>query len=140
MLCQLQVVVIEVYSLLMQIKQAIRHISLIRRLTYRPWFTFVVFCAGLVLFPYDEIVISVISVYFNCCNLMYHFSPLFFSFPKIIVGETAVFCLQLATKDFENQEKTILTGDCCYINPLVRRTIRFLGMSKIFHFLNGESD
>nr|XP_009920306.1 PREDICTED: lipid phosphate phosphatase-related protein type 5-like [Haliaeetus albicilla] len=46
----------------------------------------------------------------------------------IIVGETAVFCLQLATKDFENQEKTILSGDCCYINPLVRRTIRFLGI------------
>ncbi|XP_060058117.1 phospholipid phosphatase-related protein type 5 isoform X6 [Erinaceus europaeus] len=46
----------------------------------------------------------------------------------IIVGETAVFCLQLATKDFENQEKTILTGDCCYINPLVRRTVRFLGI------------
>ncbi|XP_033372347.1 phospholipid phosphatase-related protein type 5 [Parus major] len=56
------------------------------------------------------------------------FLSLFFSSPKIIVGETAVFCLQLATKDFENQEKTILTGDCCYINPLVRRTIRFLGI------------
>ncbi|XP_025048994.1 phospholipid phosphatase-related protein type 5 [Alligator sinensis] len=49
-------------------------------------------------------------------------------FLKIIIGETAVFCLQLATKDFENQEKTILTGDCCYINPLVRRTFRFLGI------------
>ncbi|KAI4579900.1 hypothetical protein MJT46_001268 [Ovis ammon polii x Ovis aries] len=47
---------------------------------------------------------------------------------QIIVGETAVFCLQLATRDFENQEKTILTGDCCYINPLVRRTVRFLGI------------
>ncbi|KAB0402483.1 hypothetical protein E2I00_000301, partial [Balaenoptera physalus] len=47
---------------------------------------------------------------------------------RIIVGETAVFCLQLATRDFENQEKTILTGDCCYINPLVRRTVRFLGI------------
>ncbi|XP_032074694.1 phospholipid phosphatase-related protein type 5 isoform X2 [Thamnophis elegans] len=46
----------------------------------------------------------------------------------IIVGETAVFCLQMATQDFENQEKTILTGDCCYINPLVRRTVRFLGI------------
>ncbi|XP_036907251.1 phospholipid phosphatase-related protein type 5 isoform X2 [Sturnira hondurensis] len=46
----------------------------------------------------------------------------------IIVGETAVFCLQLATRDFENQEKTIFTGDCCYINPLVRRTVRFLGI------------
>ncbi|XP_069497635.1 phospholipid phosphatase-related protein type 5 [Ambystoma mexicanum] len=46
----------------------------------------------------------------------------------IIVGETVVFCLQVATRDFENQEKTILTGDCCYINPLVRRTVRFLGI------------
>lgn len=79
--------------------------------------------------------VSVILVYFTCCNLMHYFSPLFFSSPKIIVGETAVFCLQLATKDFENQEKTILTGDCCYINPLVRRTIRFLGMSKITAFI-----
>ncbi|XP_039208195.1 phospholipid phosphatase-related protein type 5 isoform X4 [Crotalus tigris] len=34
----------------------------------------------------------------------------------------------MATRDFENQEKTILTGDCCYINPLVRRTVRFLGI------------
>ncbi|XP_066896449.1 phospholipid phosphatase-related protein type 5 isoform X2 [Kogia breviceps] len=50
------------------------------------------------------------------------------AFSLIIVGETAVFCLQLATRDFENQEKTILTGDCCYINPLVRRTVRFLGI------------
>lgn len=53
---------------------------------------------------------------------------------KIIVGETAVFCLQLATRDFENQEKTILTGDCCYINPLVRRTVRFLGMYPLTYF------
>ncbi|KAM7318001.1 hypothetical protein ACRRTK_022738 [Alexandromys fortis] len=36
--------------------------------------------------------------------------------------------IELATRDFENQEKTILTGDCCYINPLVRRTVRFLGI------------
>ncbi|KAG8132654.1 hypothetical protein E2320_010494 [Naja naja] len=49
-------------------------------------------------------------------------------FEVVIVGETAVFCLQMATRDFENQEKTILTGDCCYINPLVRRTVRFLGI------------
>ncbi|XP_035188848.1 phospholipid phosphatase-related protein type 5 isoform X4 [Oxyura jamaicensis] len=57
-----------------------------------------------------------------------HVLLLCFILLEIIVGETAVFCLQLATKDFENQEKTILTGDCCYINPLVRRTIRFLGI------------
>lgn len=25
------------------------------------------------------------------------------------------------------QEKTIVTGDCCYLNPLIRRIIRFVG-------------
>nr|XP_006005351.1 PREDICTED: lipid phosphate phosphatase-related protein type 5 [Latimeria chalumnae] len=46
----------------------------------------------------------------------------------IIAGEMVVFFLQKATRDFENQEKTIITGDCCYINPLVRRIVRFLGI------------
>ncbi|XP_038649849.1 phospholipid phosphatase-related protein type 5-like isoform X1 [Scyliorhinus canicula] len=46
----------------------------------------------------------------------------------MIVGEVAVFFLQSATKEFGNREKTIITGDCCYINPLVRRTVRFLGV------------
>lgn len=27
------------------------------------------------------------------------------------------------------QEKTIVTGDCCYLNPLIRRIIRFIGKS-----------
>ncbi|XP_072918851.1 phospholipid phosphatase-related protein type 5a isoform X3 [Hemitrygon akajei] len=46
----------------------------------------------------------------------------------IIVGEVAVFLLQSASKEFGNREKAIITGDCCYINPLVRRTVRFLGV------------
>lgn len=25
------------------------------------------------------------------------------------------------------QEKIIVTGDCCYLNPLIRRIIRFIG-------------
>lgn len=25
------------------------------------------------------------------------------------------------------QEKTIVTGDCCYLNPLMRRVVRFVG-------------
>lgn len=25
------------------------------------------------------------------------------------------------------QEKTIVTGDCCYLNPLMRRIVRFIG-------------
>lgn len=27
------------------------------------------------------------------------------------------------------QEKTIVTGDCCYLNPLMRRVVRFIGRS-----------
>ncbi|MGH0160905.1 UNVERIFIED_CONTAM: hypothetical protein FKN15_010413 [Acipenser sinensis] len=44
----------------------------------------------------------------------------------IFITECVVFYLQIARKDFENREKTIVTGDCCYLNPLVRRTVRFL--------------
>ena len=29
------------------------------------------------------------------------------------------------------QEKTIVTGDCCYLNPLVRRIVRFIGESAL---------
>ena len=25
------------------------------------------------------------------------------------------------------QEKTLITGECCYLNPLIRRIIRFIG-------------
>lgn len=28
------------------------------------------------------------------------------------------------------QEKTIVTGDCCYLNPLIRRIVRFIGKNK----------
>lgn len=30
------------------------------------------------------------------------------------------------------QEKTIVTGECCYLNPLIRRIIRFIGESSVF--------
>ncbi|XP_051789163.1 phospholipid phosphatase-related protein type 5-like isoform X2 [Erpetoichthys calabaricus] len=46
----------------------------------------------------------------------------------IIVTESVMFFLQITSNDFENHEKTIVTGDCCYLNPLVRRTVRFLGV------------
>jgi len=39
------------------------------------------------------------------------------------------------------QEKTIVTGECCYLNPLIRRIIRFIGESSVFigvkHFRSG---
>ncbi|KAL2101075.1 hypothetical protein ACEWY4_002836 [Coilia grayii] len=42
----------------------------------------------------------------------------------ILMGELMVFFL----KAEGNQEKTIVTADCCYFNPLFRRIIRFLGV------------
>ncbi|XP_077475061.1 phospholipid phosphatase-related protein type 2a isoform X3 [Stigmatopora argus] len=42
----------------------------------------------------------------------------------ILVGELCAFF----TKAEGTQEKTIVTADCCYFNPLLRRMIRFLGV------------
>ncbi|TRZ04073.1 hypothetical protein DNTS_008822 [Danionella cerebrum] len=46
----------------------------------------------------------------------------------ITVTETVLFLIQYTSKDLDSREKTIITGDCCYLNPLVRRTFRFLGV------------
>uniref|UniRef100_A0A8C2JFD5 Phospholipid phosphatase-related protein type 5 n=1 Tax=Cyprinus carpio TaxID=7962 RepID=A0A8C2JFD5_CYPCA len=42
----------------------------------------------------------------------------------ILLGELASFF----TKPEATQEKTIVTADCCYFNPLLRRIVRFLGV------------
>ncbi|KAF7240212.1 Phospholipid phosphatase-related protein type 2 [Varanus komodoensis] len=42
----------------------------------------------------------------------------------IFVGELAAFFLQPERR----AEKTIISGECCYFNPLLRRIIRFLGI------------
>uniref|UniRef100_A0A8C6UE83 Phospholipid phosphatase-related protein type 5 n=1 Tax=Neogobius melanostomus TaxID=47308 RepID=A0A8C6UE83_9GOBI len=46
----------------------------------------------------------------------------------ITVTETALFLIQYTSKEFDRSDKTVATGDCCYLNPLVRRTVRFLGV------------
>ncbi|XP_067291335.1 phospholipid phosphatase-related protein type 5 isoform X2 [Pseudorasbora parva] len=46
----------------------------------------------------------------------------------ITVTETVLFLIQYTSKDLDSREKTIVHGDCCYLNPLVRRTFRFLGV------------
>lgn len=38
-----------------------------------------------------------------------------------------MFLLQYVSEDLDNREKIIVMGDCCYLNPLVRRTFHFLG-------------
>ncbi|KAK1885233.1 Phospholipid phosphatase-related protein type 5 [Dissostichus eleginoides] len=47
---------------------------------------------------------------------------------RITVTETVLFLVQYTSKEFDRSEKTVATGDCCYLNPLVRRTFRFLGV------------
>ncbi|XP_013879253.1 lipid phosphate phosphatase-related protein type 5 isoform X2 [Austrofundulus limnaeus] len=46
----------------------------------------------------------------------------------ITITETVLFLVQYTSKEFDRSEKTVATGDCCYFNPLVRRTFRFLGV------------
>lgn len=45
--------------------------------------------------------------------------------PQILAGEVMAFFM----RSEGTQEKTIVTADCCYFNPLLRRVIRFLGTS-----------
>ncbi|XP_078540302.1 phospholipid phosphatase-related protein type 2 isoform X1 [Lissotriton helveticus] len=42
----------------------------------------------------------------------------------ILAGELTAFFLQSNWRE----EKTIISGDCCYFNPLLRRIVRFLGV------------
>ncbi|XP_072925369.1 phospholipid phosphatase-related protein type 5-like isoform X3 [Hemitrygon akajei] len=44
---------------------------------------------------------------------------------EIVLGELAAFAFQ---SEFVRRERTIVTADCCTLNPLVRRVIRFLGV------------
>ncbi|MEQ2285490.1 Phospholipid phosphatase- protein type 5 [Ameca splendens] len=44
--------------------------------------------------------------------------------PPILIGEVTSFFV----KTEGSQEKTIVTAECCYFNPLLRRIVRFLGV------------
>ncbi|XP_026871865.1 phospholipid phosphatase-related protein type 5 isoform X1 [Electrophorus electricus] len=46
----------------------------------------------------------------------------------ITVTEAVLFLMLYTSKDPDSRRKTIVTGDCCYLNPVVRRTFRFLGV------------
>uniref|UniRef100_A0A8C7YFZ6 Phospholipid phosphatase-related protein type 1 n=1 Tax=Oryzias sinensis TaxID=183150 RepID=A0A8C7YFZ6_9TELE len=45
----------------------------------------------------------------------------------IFVGEISMYVMKSTREALLAQEKTIVTGDCCYLNPLIRRIIRFIG-------------
>uniref|UniRef100_A0A8D3C8X2 Phospholipid phosphatase-related protein type 1 n=1 Tax=Scophthalmus maximus TaxID=52904 RepID=A0A8D3C8X2_SCOMX len=46
----------------------------------------------------------------------------------IFIGEVSMYVMKSTREALLAQEKTIVTGDCCYLNPLVRRIIRFIGV------------
>lgn len=46
---------------------------------------------------------------------------------QIFVGEVSMYMMKSTREALLAQEKTIVTGDCCYLNPLIRRIIRFIG-------------
>jgi len=47
---------------------------------------------------------------------------------QIMVGEVSMYVMRSTREALLVQERTIVTGDCCYLNPLVRRIIRFIGI------------
>ncbi|KAJ8260947.1 hypothetical protein COCON_G00166700 [Conger conger] len=46
----------------------------------------------------------------------------------IFIGEISMYIMKSTREALLAQEKTIVTGDCCYLNPLIRRIIRFIGV------------
>ncbi|XP_029775914.1 phospholipid phosphatase-related protein type 1 isoform X2 [Suricata suricatta] len=44
----------------------------------------------------------------------------------IFIGEISMYFIKSTRESLIAQEKTILTGECCYLNPLLRRIIRFI--------------
>nr|XP_033506825.1 phospholipid phosphatase-related protein type 5-like [Epinephelus lanceolatus] len=50
------------------------------------------------------------------------------SWLKISGVELVIFLLHYNSNNLYNQEKVVVMGDCCYVNPMVRRTFRFLGV------------
>ncbi|XP_028282958.1 phospholipid phosphatase-related protein type 5-like [Parambassis ranga] len=50
--------------------------------------------------------------------------------PVVLISgvELVIFLLHYNSNNLYDQEKVVLMGDCCYVNPMVRRTFRFLGV------------
>ncbi|TRY72772.1 hypothetical protein DNTS_006266 [Danionella cerebrum] len=46
----------------------------------------------------------------------------------IFVGEICMYVMKSSREALLAQEKTVVTGECCYLNPLIRRIIRFIGV------------
>ncbi|XP_078253015.1 phospholipid phosphatase-related protein type 1 isoform X9 [Rhinoraja longicauda] len=51
-----------------------------------------------------------------------------FIFVEIFIGEISMYFIKSTRENLLRQEKTIVTGECCYLSPLLRRIIRFIGV------------
>lgn len=58
---------------------------------------------------------------------------------QIFIGEVSMYVMKSTREALLAQEKTIVTGDCCYLNPLVRRIIRFIGKTFFFSKPNSQN-
>ncbi|XP_071389650.1 phospholipid phosphatase-related protein type 5-like [Centroberyx affinis] len=56
--------------------------------------------------------------------------PVVAGLPVVLISaiELVLFLLQYKSNNLDDQEKAVVMADCCYLNPLVRRTFRFLGV------------
>uniref|UniRef100_A0A3P8SMB8 Phospholipid phosphatase related 5 n=1 Tax=Amphiprion percula TaxID=161767 RepID=A0A3P8SMB8_AMPPE len=48
--------------------------------------------------------------------------------PVVLVGAVIIFLLHYNLNNLYDQEKAVVMGNCCYVNPMVRRTFHFLGV------------
>ncbi|XP_035027478.2 phospholipid phosphatase-related protein type 5 [Hippoglossus stenolepis] len=50
--------------------------------------------------------------------------------PVVLISgvELIIFLLHHNSNNLYDQDKVVVMGDCCYVNPMVRRTVRFLGV------------
>lgn len=64
--------------------------------------------------------------------LFYASASFFFHCVLQISGvELVIFLIHHNSNNLYDQDKVVVMGDCCYVNPMVRRTFRFLGNPKI---------
>ncbi|XP_035491260.2 phospholipid phosphatase-related protein type 5-like [Scophthalmus maximus] len=50
--------------------------------------------------------------------------------PVVLISgvELVIFLIHHNSNNLYDQDKVVVMGDCCYVNPMVRRTFRFLGV------------
>lgn len=77
-------------------------------------------------FQYCILQLTFSPIYSYLIYFVFH-SVFFFLLFQISGVEVVIFLFYYNSNNFYEQEKVVVVGDCCYVNPMVRRTVRFLG-------------